>query len=236
MMRCLVACVLLSGFLLATADAAEPRVPAGFKLVFEEDFDSADALQQFDFSDRNAWRWTEQGHSGGALEQFQQSKYETKHRSPFNMALISTLRVGDFVMEADLLQTSKEYGHRDMCMYFGFQSPTLFYYTHLATSPDPNAHNIFVVNEAPRKSFAPIPEKGIDWGDDWKHVRLERLGDDIRVYFVDMDKPVLTASHSQFKSGHVGFGTFDDTGKVDNIRVWARDAEQVSGRLFSPAP
>ena len=212
-----------------TAKPEEAKIPAGYKLVFEENFESADALKNFAFSDPNAWRWSDMGKGSGSLELHRQSKYETKYRSPFNIALIHTKRVGNFVMEADMLQTGKEYGHRDMCMYFGFQSPTQFYYTHLATKPDPNAHNIFIVNEAPRKSFAPISPSGIDWGSDWQHVRLEREGDAIRVFYQDMRKPVLEANNSEFKSGYVGVGSFDDTGKIDNIRVWA--AEATDGKL-----
>ena len=133
-----------------------------------------------------------------------------------------------------MLQTVKEYGHRDMCVYFNFQSPTRFYYTHLATTPDANAHNIFVVNEAPRKSFAPISQKGIDWGSDWQHVRVERLGDDIRVYYQDMAKPVLAAKHSDFHEGYVGFGSFDDTGMIDNVRIWSASASDGARPIFKP--
>lgn len=210
----------------------EPKVPEGYSLIFSEDFDSEVSLSNFEFSDPKAWRWSKQGKSSGALELHQQSKYETKYRSPFNMAMLASKRCGDFVLEVDMKQSGKEYGHRDMCIYFNFQSPTRFYYTHLATSPDANAHNIFVVNEAPRKSFAPIASKGIDWGSDWQHVRLERRGEDIRVFYQDMETPVLQAKHADFKEGHVGVGSFDDTGFIDNLRVWSASATDGQRPLF----
>ncbi|MGN6134635.1 MAG: hypothetical protein ACTHOU_09045 [Aureliella sp.] len=218
----------------APVQAAEPesKIPEGYSLVFSEDFDSEASLANFEFSDPKAWRWSQQGKTSGALELFQQSKYETKYRSPFNMAMIASKRCGDFVVELDMKQTGKEYGHRDMCVYFDFQSPTKFYYTHLATSPDANAHNIFIVDEAPRKSFAPISPKGIDWGSDWQHVRVERQGDDIRVYYQDMTKPVLSAKNGTFHSGYVGFGSFDDTGMIDNVRLWSREATDGQRPLF----
>ena len=208
------------------------KVPEGYSLVFSEDFDSEASLSNFDFSDPKAWRWSKQGKASGALELFQQSKYETKYRSPFNLAMVTTKQCGDFVLEVDMKQTGKEYGHRDMCVYFDFQSPTQFYYTHLATTPDANAHNIFVVNEAPRKSFAPISPKGVDWGSDWQHVHVERIGDDIRVFYQDMSKPVLAAKHGDFHSGYIGFGSFDDTGMIDNIRIWSPDARDGRRPLF----
>ncbi len=216
----------------AHADDAGKNIPEGYSLVFSEDFDSEVSLSKFEFSDPKAWRYSSQGKASGALELFQQSKYETKYRSPFNIALVAKKRVGDFVLECDMKQSGKEYGHRDMCLYFNYQSPTKFYYTHLATTPDANAHNIFVVNEAPRKSFAPISPKGIDWGSDWQHVRLERKGDDIRVYYQDMSKPVLEAKHSEFHEGRVGVGSFDDTGLIDNLRVWAASATDDATMMF----
>lgn len=210
----------------------KPRVPEGYSLIFSEDFDNKASLENFEFSDPKAWRWSEQGKGSGALELFQQSKYQTQYRSPFNIALVASKRCGDFVLEADMKQTGKEYGHRDMCLFFNFQSPTRFYYAHLATSPDANAHNIFVVNDAARKSFAPIAAKGIDWGSDWQHVRLERTGDDIRVFYQNMDKPVLEGKHSDFHEGHVGFGSFDDTGMIDNVRLWSSTGSDGSKGLF----
>lgn len=220
----------------STGQAEEPAskkaIPNGYSLIYSEDFDNAISLGNLEFSDPKAWRWSANGKGSGCIELFQQSKYETKFRSPFNMAMIATKRCGDFVLELDMKQTGKEYGHRDMCIYFNFRSPTQYYYTHLATTPDANAHNIFVVNEAPRKSFAPISAKGIDWGSDWQHVRVERSGDDIRVYYQNMEKPVLEARHGDFHEGYVGFGSFDDTGMMDNIRLWSNNGGDGMPPLF----
>lgn len=216
----------------AAADEREPRLPDGYALIFSEDFDNKNSLDNFEFSDPNAWRWSEQGKSSGALELFQQSQYQTKYRSPLNIALIAAKRCGDFVLEADMKQTGKEYGHRDMCLFFNYQSPTRFYYAHLATAPDANAHNIFIVNDDARKSFAPIAPKGIDWGSDWQHVRLERKGDSIRVFYRDMEAPVLEAMNSEFHAGYVGLGSFDDTGMIDNVRLWSNSGSDGGKGLF----
>ena len=128
-------------------------IPVGYRLVYEQKFDGAAALQDFRFTDPAAWRFA-QTNDTAALELVKQSQYKPIVRSPVNIALIADKLFGDFVLEADLIQTGKEYGHRDMCLFFGFQSPTNFYYTHIATAADPNAHNVFIVNGAPRKNFA----------------------------------------------------------------------------------
>lgn len=230
--RACTACMCM--WLFATASRAEndTKAPDGFRLIFSEDFDVESSLAKFEMSDSKAWRWSQQGKTSGALELFQQSKYQPKFRSPVNMAMIASQRCGDFVLEVDMKQSGKEYAHRDMCVFFDFQSPTKFYYTHLATTPDANAHNIFIVNQAARQSFAPIASQGIDWGSDWQHVRVERLGDAIRVFYHDMTEPVIEANHTEFREGYVGVGSFDDTGLIDNVRLWAAETRDGQRPLF----
>ncbi|MCP3920640.1 MAG: hypothetical protein GY711_34370 [bacterium] len=190
-------------------------------LVYAEDFDTAASLEAFTFTDANAWRW----HDSGALELAASSEYEPPHRSPRSIAWIEDLTVGDFVLDATLVQTGREYGHRDLCLFFGYTSPARYYYVHLATTPDQNANNVFLVADAPRTNLAPVPESGVEWGTDQPHrVRVERrLGEGtIRVFFDDMETPVLEASDTTHGAGRVGFGSFDDTGRFDEIRIWAQ--------------
>jgi hypothetical protein len=113
-----------------------------------------------------------------------------------------------------------------MCVYFGFQSPTQFYYAHIATTADDHAHNCFIVKDEPRAKFASETTTGVNWGlGVWHKVRLERKASDgtVRVWFDDMSKPIMTGEEKSFGAGAVGFGSFDDTGKVANIRIWAKE-------------
>ena len=209
-------------------------IPSDYKLAYEQKFANATALHDFRFTDPAAWRFAKTNDTT-ALELVKQSKYAPIVRSPVNIALITDKAFGDFVLEADLIQTGKEYGHRDMCLFFGFQSPTNFYYAHIATAADPNAHNIFIVNNAPRKNFAKETTKGVNWGlGVWHKVRLERnvSAGTIRVYFDDMTKPIMLAEDKTFTRGAIGFGSFDDTGMVDNIRIWAPSVEPATTDFF----
>ncbi len=212
-------------------------IPADYSLLYEQDFESPNVLQGFVMTDPSAWQLSKKN-GNTALELSGKSKYEPPFRSPFNIALIADEAFGDFVLEANLLQTGKEYGHRDMCIFYDVQSPDQFYYTHLATAADPHAHNIFIVNHAPRTAIATKTTKGIDWGhEQWHKLRLERKGSDgtIRVFFDDMTKPIMTANDKTFQSGYIGFGSFDDTGMVDNIRIWGRSVKTRRTTLFKPA-
>jgi hypothetical protein len=220
----------------AICDGAE-RLPANYKLIYSQDFEKPEALQDFVFTDPSAWKVTKDA-KGAALELVKQSAYQPEVRSPVNIALLKDKVFGDFILEVDLIQTGKEYGHRDMCLFYDVQTPKTFYYTHIATKADPNAHNIFIVNEQPRKNIAKKTTEGVNWGlDVWHKVRLERTAANgmIKVYFDDLTKPIMEAEERTFASGFIGFGSFDDTGKVDNIKIWAPQVTEKKTEFFNPA-
>jgi hypothetical protein len=202
-----------------------------YKILYEQKFDSVEALKGFVMTDAKAWRFS----PSNALELTKQSEYKPIVRSPVNIALIADKVFEDFVLEADLMQTGREYGHRDMCLFFGFQTPTNFYYAHIATAADPNAHNIFIVNGKPRTNIAKKTTKGVNWGlGVWHKVRLERKVSDgsIRVFFDDMSEPIMVAEDKTFGAGYIGFGSFDDTGMVDNIQIRGTKVETKRADLF----
>ena len=218
-------CILMHGSAVAADDRPAAPLPAGFKLVYQQNFQGAGGLSDFVASDPKAWQWSKTN-GNGALALVKQSDYKPSVRSPFNITLLANRLLGDFVVEADLIQTGKEYGHRDMCLFFGFQSPTNFYYAHIATAADDHAHNIFIVNGAPRIKLARRTTGGVNWGlGVWHKVRLERQSGTVKVYFDDLEHPIMEAEDKTFGTGQIGFGSFDDTGMVDNIRVWAPSIE-----------
>lgn len=193
----------------------------GLPLVFFEDFESG--VGRWTQTDPNAWKLVSEN-GNHAYSQHQASRYEPPVRSPFNIAWVENLSVSDFVLEAKMEQTSHEYGHRDMCVFFGYQDPSHFYYVHIATVADDAAHSIHIVNGAPRTSIVRQRTKGVDWSTGYHTVRVVRdvsVGS-IEVYFDDMDEPILQAEDTTFGSGGIGFGTFDDTGNIDDVIVWGR--------------
>lgn len=222
-------------------EAVATAVPRGYRLQYAQDFSSPAAREDFVFTDPAAWRWGNgegegdgddqvdgEGQSGGFLEQFQASKYKYEVRSPFNIALMRRAKFGSFVMDCELRQTGKEYGHRDMCVFFNLQDRSNFYYSHIATKTDDHAHNIFIVNDRPRTKISTRTTAGHDWSrHDWHRVRVHRdlASGEIAIYVNDLDEPIMRASDTTFGAGYLGFGTFDDTGKVRRIRVYAPDTE-----------
>jgi hypothetical protein len=224
--RCIAAaCLVPLGLLLAAADEPrgfrpKPAEAGDMPLVLKDDFERDD-LGNWDFTDANAWRIAKV-EGDRVLEQHKASQYEPKVRSPFNQALAKGVDVGDFVLDADLKSTTRDYGHRDLCLFFGHEDPSHFYYVHLGKEADEHAHSIFIVNGRPRVSIAETRTKGTPWTDGWHRVRIVRKAADglIQVFFDDMKTPVMTAHDKTFRHGRVGVGSFDDTGMFDSIQVW----------------
>ncbi len=230
------------GSLTVQAQRPAPDLNPDYRLVYSQNFEGSTWLSQFTMTDPSAWRAGTLEQNGGAtqtLELHGKSRYQPPHRSPFNMAYIRSTAVGDFVLDVDLLQTGKEYGHRDMCLFFGYQDPAHFYYVHMATATDDHAHNIFIVNDAPRIKISKKTTKGVQWGTkEWHHIRLVRQASTglIQVFYDDMSQPIMEAVDHHFKMGHIGFGSFDDTGMIDNIQLWASDTRVEAIQPFTAKP
>lgn len=193
--------------------------------IFNTNFEN-DQLSLFYFTDDKAWEQKD-----GALALVGKSDYTPPFRSPFNMAILKDHVVGDFTLEVDLKQTGREYGHRDMCIFFGINDPTNFYYVHLASVTDEHAHNIFIVNDEARKKISTETTNGVDWGSSWNKVKVIRdvESGEILIFFNDMETPIMRAIDHHFPSGYIGFGSFDDTGMIDNIKLDGEIAKLQEG-------
>ena len=199
--------------------------PPAAKLLFEDDFTKGDGRWQP--TDAKAWKVIDTK-EGKAYSQFQQSKYKPPHRSPLNFSLIKDVIVGDFVLEAKVQSTVRDYPHRDMCLFFGYQGPAKFYYVHMAKKADDHANQVFIVNGAARAKITKTPSPGTNWTNGWHQVKLVRKTSDgsITVYFDDMKKPLMTASDKTFTWGRVGVGSFDDTGNWREVKLYGVKVEK----------
>jgi len=226
----------------APSDKPAGPLPEGYQLLYAQDFKDPSALGDFVFSDPAMWQLSKQAdrlvldYAGvtGQSTRRMACAYKPKVRSPHIIGLVAGRKVGDFVLEADVYQNGQDYGHRDACLFFGFTDPSKFYYVHIAKAADPNAHNVFLVHDAPRTNIARRTTRGAEWGAGWHRVRLERrLADgSIKVYFDDPKTPIMEAEDKTFGWGWVGFGSFDDSGFVANIRLWGPEAKDEKAAFF----
>ena len=217
---------------------AAEKTDARGDLVYQQDFSKADSINDFVFASPNHWKRVQVG-DRWALEHENAATaktYEPPYRSPYNIALIDGLMVGSFTLEYDAQQTGKEYGHRDACVFFNFKDLSHFYYTHIATKSDPHAHQIMIVKDAPRKAITKNGTPGFDWGevDQWHHIKVVRDVDSglIAIYADNMDEPIMTSEDKNFTMGFVGFGSFDDTGRVTNIKLWSKQIEHGKASFY----
>jgi hypothetical protein len=209
------------------------EIPKGYKLACKLSFENKKDSAQFVFTQASKWRISK-AEKGNSLEFTGISDYQPPFRSPHTIGVIKKMKFGSFILEADLLQTGKEYGHRDMCIIFGMQDPSHFYYSHIATKMDDNAHQIMVVNEAPRRKISSFTTEGVEWGQEqWHRVRVERNVEtgSIRVFYDG--KLIQESVDKTFDIGYIGFGSFDDSGKIDNITIWSDQTIKSDAKFFN---
>ena len=184
--------------------------------TFSDDFE--EGIGRWEATDDNAWRAKETPF-GKVCSLYRQSEYEPPHRSPYNVLLIKDEKFGDFELTALARSTNEEYGHRDLCVFFGWQGPGQFYYVHFGQQTDEHANQVFIVNKADRTKISHRTNSGTPWDDKWHKIRVVRQGGLIHVYFDDMVNPVMEARDLTFGTGRVGLGSFDDTGEFDDVIV-----------------
>ncbi len=203
-------------------------------LLLDEGFDSgADAWFP---TDPEKWS-VEEIEGNSVLKLHGKSRYNPPVRSPHSITLLKDTIVGDFILTARVktLQTTR--GHRDMCIFFGWQDPAHFYYVHLGEKPDPNSSQIFIVNDNPRTKITETPDIGIPWSDDqWHDVKVVRKVSDglIEIYFDDMETPQKVAHDNTFAWGMIGLGSFDDLGLWDDVKLEAVTIEGSEPVLPEP--
>lgn len=208
------------------ADEAKepPQEFLGLPLIFSDDFEDGNS-ENWEPSDSKAWS-IDVKKGNHVFSQFKHIVTKTPVRSPFNRAVAKDLLVGDFVLDVKLQSTARDYDHRSLCLFFGFQDPAHMYYVHFGKKTDDHANQIFIVNNADRKKISTETTPGTNWDDEWHHARIARKVETgtIEVYFDDMQKPVMRAEDKTFTWGQVGIGSFDDTGNFDNVLVYGKKA------------
>jgi hypothetical protein len=211
-----------------TEIASEIAKTARFETVYETTFDS---IGDWQFAD-DGWEQKEVKDGSVLSLSKKKSNYKPAVRSPLHLALLKDKSVSNFRLDVRVLSTHKDYGHRDVCLFFGYKSPTEFYYVHLGKVTDDYCNQIFIVNNAARRKISTTTTEGTNWDGDWHDVRIERDADagTIQVYFDDMAKPVMTATDKTFLEGRIGLGSFDDTADFDSLKLTAPSVEDSSAK------
>jgi hypothetical protein len=195
-------------------------------VVFKDDFET-DPFTRWEPASKEAWKH-EKTENSSVIHQFQNVKVETPVRSPFNRNCLKDVVVGDLQLDVDFQTTARDYPHRSLCLFFGYQNPSHMYYVHFGQRTDDHANQIFIVNDKDREKISTKTTPGTPWDDKWHHARIIRTVDDgkIDVYFDDMTTPVMTAVDKAFTWGQIGIGSFDDSGRFDNLVLRGKKVEK----------
>jgi hypothetical protein len=152
-------------------------------------------------------------------------------RRPFEYAVLTKgPAFGSVQIDAEVrLDTPVEITNRDVIIVFGYRSDTEFYYSHLSTDNTIYPHNgTFVVNNADRlrieDQWDAVHSRGAPpaiTDADWHKVRVVRCADsgETAVYVDGSKMPLTTTVDTTFASGRVGFGSFDNIGRIRNLTV-----------------
>jgi len=154
-------------------------------------------------------------------------------RRPFEYAVLTDgPELGSFALDAEVrLDAPASVNNRDVIVVFGWQSDTEYYYAHLSQDNTIYAHNgIFKVDGKDRERIddqwdgkVGAPPAVTD--EEWHDVRVVRCADsgDVAVYLDGLATPLLTANDTTFTEGRVGFGSFDNTGRLRGLTVTAAE-------------
>lgn len=181
------------------------------------DFASADSLSMLTLDGTGTWEvkdhmlvLTKAGTPGGPI------------RRPSALAVLQSDPLVRATVDVEMRSTAPEdVKNRDLEIIFGYESPSRFYYVHLAGITDPNHNGIFLVDNKDRRRIDDGTASPQLKDREWHRVRLERDGSSGRIdIFVDGSKlPVLKASDTTIAAGRVGLGSFDDTGEFRKLSV-----------------
>lgn len=159
-------------------------------------------------------------------------------RRPFEYAVLTEgPELGSFDLNAQVrLDEKASVNNRDVIIVFGWQSDTQYYYAHLSKDNTIYPHNgIFKVDNADRVRIddqwdgaVGAPPAVTD--EEWHDVRVVRCADtgQVAVYVDGSDAPLMTATDTTFPAGRVGFGSFDNFGRIRDLTVTTTAPDEVA--------
>jgi hypothetical protein len=174
------------------------------------------------FADPDAWEWRKEGDETELVLK-QATNFKPKVRSPFHLAWFEGSQWASFTLTAEVRLDLFSKGNNDVCIAFGKESETKFYYAHLGEKSDAVHLQLQVVNDSDRRAITEKGAKTLPWEKGkWHKVKLERDSTTGRICIWFDGKEVLSATDKTLGKGGIGLGSFDDLGSFRNVEVSPR--------------
>lgn len=112
-----------------------------------------------------------------------------------------------------------EVKNRDVCILFGYQDDTHFYYAHISSSSDDLVHNVIMRVDGDKRTRInreTLPEPLLK--DGWQTVSVQHMESGGIKVWVD-GQLNMTAQDTTYPAGRVGLGSFDDPAMFDDFSV-----------------
>ncbi len=142
-------------------------------------------------------------------------------RRPTTYGLVpGTWQNFEISVEAKSLRSNEVVG-RDICILFGYQDDTHFYYAHISNDANGKTHNIIMRVDGDSRTTIHQPQKPEPrLIGEWHTIHVTYASDGtIKVFVDDMKQPLMTATDSKYASGRIAVGTFDDTAEFRKVTV-----------------
>lgn len=115
---------------------------------------------------------------------------------------------------------------RDVCILFGYRDDAHFYYAHISNDSNGETHNVIMKvagDTRHRINVEGRPEPRMTEG--WHTIKVEHMASGtITVWVDDMNQPLMTAHDTDYCSGTIGFGAFDDRAAFTTLEIISRRA------------
>jgi len=157
---------------------------------------------------------------GSVLHLIENAEQRPPVRRP-GMYILSPNGVVSNVMISSKVLTLRpaEVKNRDVCILFGYQDDTHFYYAHVCSSSDDRVHNVIMRvegTERTRINVESLPEPLLK--DGWQTVSVQHMASGEIKVRVD-GQLNMTAQDTTYPAGRAGLGSFDDPAMFDDFSI-----------------
>ncbi|MBT3379938.1 MAG: hypothetical protein HN742_03105 [Lentisphaerae bacterium] len=211
------AAILLTGLAFHSPHASAQEEPS--RAFFTDSFSAG--LDAWEMLNPKSWQIREED-GAAVLVLRRPGKQRPPVRRPGEYALLRDRIWQDVTLTARIhtLRSTKVKG-RDVCILFGVQDETHFYYTHVCSDANGKTHNVIMKVKGTRRFPITRPKRPeARLTDEWHTVRVfHGRNGTISVWLDDMETPLMTATDTDYTSGAVGLGSFDDPAEFDDVEV-----------------